>query len=83
MAERLRLLGRGYLIVILTACNVYQVAHAHYGGAFVVGMAISVTWFVNARNASRSDLSDAPIWYGLGAGLGTISGMALMRAIYG
>lgn len=83
MAEGLRLAARGFVIVILTATNVYQIAHEHYIGAFVIGALISVVWFGNAKNAGRSDVAGAAWWYGLGAGLGTIAGMALMRAIYG
>lgn len=79
----LRLALRGFSIVVLTAMNVYQVAHEHYTGAFVVGTLISVVWWGNARTSGREDVPFAAVWYGLGAGCGTVTGMALMRWYYG
>jgi hypothetical protein len=78
-----RVVARGFTIVVLTAANVYQVAHAHYLGAFVVGMAISIVWYSNAKTTARSDVPYAGLLYGLGAGIGTITGMFVMRMIYG
>ncbi len=77
------LMWRGFSIVVLTAANVYQIAHAHYLGAFVCGMGISVVWWGNAKRSGYDVIPYSGIWYGLGAGIGTITGMALMRAIYG
>jgi hypothetical protein len=83
MRDGLRLAWRGFVIVILTATNVFQIAHEHYLGAFLVGTLISVVWFGNAKRAGHSDVRHAAWWYGLGAGLGTVAGMALMRLVYG
>ena len=79
----INLFGRGFVIVILTATNVYQIAHGHYPGAFVCGMAISCVWWTNAKTSGRSDVPFAGFWYGLGAGCGTLAGMLLMRWMYG
>lgn len=84
VGQGLGLAWRGFSIVVLTAANVFQIAHQHYGGAFVVGTAISVIWWQNASRSSQPVTVAVPaLWYGVGAGLGTISGMCLMRAIYG
>ncbi len=77
------LLWRGFSIVVLTAANVYQIAHQHYLGAFVIGTLISIVWFGNAKSAGASDVPLGKLWYGLGAGIGTVVGMALMRLVYG
>ena len=74
---------RGFSIVVLTAANVYQIAHAHYLGAFFIGAGISYVWWGNARRSGHDDVPHAALWYGLGAGVGTITGMALMRLLYG
>jgi hypothetical protein len=77
-----RVVARGFTIVMLTAANVYQVAHAHYLGAFVVGMAISAVWWSNAQ-ASVSKVPYGAVLYGFGAGCGTVTGIAVMRWLYG
>lgn len=82
MTDYLRIFGRGFLIVFLTSTNVYQVSHRHFSGAFVVGVLISVVWWSNARTSGRSDLPGAGLCYGLGAGTGTIAGMALATLLY-
>jgi hypothetical protein len=75
---------RGFSIVVLTAANVYQIAHQHYLGAFVVGTGISIVWWCNASRTGQGALPPHPaVWYGLGAGIGTIAGMWLMRVVYG
>ena len=79
-----RIMVRGFIIVFLTATNVTQVAGKHYAGAFVVGSLISITWWINSKKAGRSDdIPFAQLAYGLGAGIGTISGMALTGWYYG
>ncbi len=70
-------------MVLLVSMNTYQIAHAHYLGAFVVGTAISVVWWLNARTSARSDVKFGALLYGLGAGVGTVTGMAVMRWFYG
>jgi hypothetical protein len=73
---------RGFTIVFLTATNVYQVSHAHYLGAFVVGFLISAVWWSNARKSNRSELPLAGPCYALGAGAGTVVGMVLSTLFY-
>lgn len=75
------LFGRGFLQVTLVAANVSQIAAGHYRGAFVVGTMISFVWYLNARTAARSDLPGAAACYALGAGAGTVAGMALSRSL--
>ncbi len=81
MREYLLLFGRAFLQVTLVAMNVAQIAAGHYPGAFVCGTAISVLWFSNARSAGRIERPGAAIIYGLGAGAGTVAGMALARCL--
>lgn len=78
-----RIFGRGFLIVSLTATNAYQVSHGKTLGAFIVGTAISLVWWSNARTSSKSELKFAGLVYGLGAGVGTAAGMTLAAAFYG
>lgn len=73
----LRLLGRGFVIVALTAANVRQVSQGRYGHAFLVGCAISAVWWWNSRSAAHSDEPGAWLAYALGAGIGTVTGMWL------
>ena len=82
LREYARIFWRGFLIVLLTSTNVYQVSHRHYLGGFIVGVLISVVWWGNARSSSRSDLPCAGLCYGLGAGAGTLAGMVIATAFY-
>ena len=70
---------RAYVMVALVACNTIQVAHGRWLGAFCVGALISILWYWNAGTAGKSDLPRLPasLCYGLGAGLGTLTGMWL------
>ena len=81
--DYLRIFGRGFLIVFLTATNGYQIPHQHYFGGTVVGVMISYVWWGNARTSGRSDLPHAGLCYSLGAGAGTLVGMVLSGMFYG
>lgn len=70
-------------MVLMVSANTYQIAHSHVLGAGSIGMAISVVWFLNARKAAHSELSGACWVYGLGAGLGTMTGMKVAMALWG
>lgn len=71
---------RGFVIVTLVAWNVRHVAAGEYVPAFFTGCAISVCWWLNAGLASEARANrSAALWYGLGAGLGTVFGMWLGR----
>jgi len=78
----LAIAGRGWLIVALTAMNVGAVAGRHWILAFAGGSAISFCWWSNAR-AAASNVPWAREAYALGAGLGTLTGMAIVRSLYG
>lgn len=75
------LFGRAFLQVSLVALNVAQIAKGNYGGAFLVGGAISWLWFGNAKTAGRSEVRFAAAVYTLGAAFGTVAGMALSRCL--
>jgi len=75
--------ARGFAIVLLTALNVVQISRGHYLGAFVVGGAISWTWFGNSRTAAFSEARFARHAYAFGAAVGTLTGMFLGRHIGG
>ena len=83
MLTYLRVFLRGWLMVALVAGNSVQVVGGHYYGAGVIGFLISLLWYYNARNAGRSDLWAGGAVYACGAAMGTITGMALTRWIYG
>lgn len=72
----LRIALRGFLIVFLTASNVVSVSRGHYLGAFVGGFLISCVWWQNSH-AAKADIPGAALAYGLGAAMGTVSGMRL------
>lgn len=74
-----RLFARGLVQVTLTAANVSMIARHQTEGAFLVGTLISVFWWGNARDSSRSAVRGAAWVYGLGAGCGTVLGMELVR----
>ena len=78
-----RLFWRGALIVFLTALNVGQIAGRHYGGAFLGGCAISFVWYMNSRTAAHSTARFGREAYALGAGIGTVLGMAITQWLYG
>lgn len=71
-----RIALRGFWIVFLTASNVVQVSHGHYGGALIGGFLISATWWSNSH-AAKEHVPSGAIAYGAGAALGTLSGMWL------
>lgn len=79
----LQVAWRGWLIVTLTAANVGAIAGHHWWLAFVGGSAISFVWWENSRGAATSSAQWAREAYALGAGLGTVSGMWVVRALYG
>lgn len=83
MTDSLRVVGRGFSIVVLVSMNTYQIAHEHYLGAFIIGTAISMLWWMNARTSARSEIAYGPVLYGFGAGIGTVTGIAVMRLLYG
>ena len=71
---------RGFVIVALVAWNVRHVANGDYIAAFFTGTAISVCWWLNAGLASEAKAHPhAALYYGVGAGFGTIAGMWLGR----
>jgi hypothetical protein len=83
VTRRAMLFGRGWLQVALVAANTYQIAHALYVGAFIIGFGISMVWWFNAGSSGRStDWRDGP-FYALGAASGTVSGLLLTRWWYG
>ena len=71
---------RGFVIVALVAWNVRHVAAGEYVAAFFTGSAISICWWLNAGMAYEARTNKrAALYYGAGAGLGTIAGMWLGR----
>lgn len=70
---------RAFSIVACTSLNVVQIANGRYALAFVTGGLLSWIWWGNTRRAAHSDLRGAQAAYALGAGLGTVAGMALGR----
>lgn len=71
-----RIALRGFWLVFLTASNVVQVSHGHYKGALIGGFLISTLWWSNSH-AAKQDVRGGAMAYGIGAALGTVSGMGL------
>lgn len=71
-----RVFLRGFVQVALVSLNVRQVASGNYGGAFVVGGAISLVWWWNS-SAQRESMRGAGAAYAFGASCGTAFGMWL------
>lgn len=69
--------GRACLQVSLVAWNVRNVAAGNYGLAFATGAAVSWVWWMNSRCAAHTEAEHGRIAYALGAGVGTVVGMAL------
>lgn len=83
MKPQLAIFWRGFTIVTLVTTNVGQVAGRHWFGALLVGYAINAVWFGNARTAARTDARYARECYALGAALGTVFGILVVKTIYG
>lgn len=74
----------GCLQVTLVAANTRQVARLHYGGAFIIGLSISLLWTWNVKIISALTSTWAiKFLYAFGAACGTILGMWLTHIIYG
>ena len=66
---------RGFWIVFWVSLNVHNISMGYYTWAFFSAFMVSITWWSNAKAAAMKDLQlGAPI-YGIGAGLGTLTGM--------
>jgi hypothetical protein len=75
--------SRGFAQVFPVAVNTVQIARGYYIGAAIGAFVISLIWWSNAGSSGRSrDPLDGP-FYAFGAMLGTISGIAFTRWIYG
>lgn len=83
MTAHLVIFLRGFVIVTLTSINVGQIAGRHWGGAFLGGVGISFVWWINAHTAAHSDARLGRECYALGAGVGTVTGMLIVQAVYG
>ena len=78
----LRIALRGWWLVTLTASNIVQLSQGHYLGAGIGGFLISYTWWSNSH-AAKVAVPGGAFAYGLGAALGTVTGMGLTHWWYG
>jgi hypothetical protein len=67
---------RGFVLVSLVAANTTQIAQRHFGGAFIVGMGVSLVWWWNS-SSKRPEIPGAAFAYAVGAACGTVTGMYL------
>jgi len=72
-----QILLRGWLIVTAVSLNVTNISEGRWGWAGVSAFLVSATWWLNARSASHTQLTGGWVLYGLGAALGTWTGMYL------
>ena len=82
MTDGLRIFGRGFLLVMLTASNVWSVSHDRTMSAFIGGFLISVVWWGNAHRSAHTHVKHAAVWYGAGAACGTVTGMLGTPLLY-
>ncbi len=57
------------------ALNVHNISMEAYGWAFLSAFMVSTTWWLNAKAAAMRDVEMGAPLYGIGAGLGTLTGM--------
>ncbi len=67
--------------VVLVSVNTYQIAHKHYVGVFLVGIAISLVWAWNVKRIAFGTWTDRVV-YAFGAGIGSLSGLLISALIY-
>ncbi len=79
--HRISVFCRGFAIVACTTANVAQIAGHHFGGAFVMGGAISYLWWGNANKAGNHAKSLGK-WYAFGAACGTVTAMWVVSWFY-
>lgn len=82
MTDNLRIFWRGFLIVTLTASNVWSVSHDHVSSAFIGGFLISFVWWGNAHKSAHTTAKHAALFYGAGAACGTVTGMLGTPLLY-
>ncbi len=59
----------------LVAANTWQIAHGKLAGVFLIGFSISFLWSWNVKRIAFGTLADR-LAYALGAGTGSLIGMA-------
>lgn len=69
-------------MVSLVSANTVHLATGHLGAAAAGGFFISWLWWSNSSR-HREDIPGAGIAYGIGAGLGTLTGATLARYLGG
>lgn len=74
----LRLFFKGYVIVLLTAINVGQVAAGHAVATLFTGGLLSWVWWDNTHSAAHSHVRGARLAYALGAAAGNVTGVLLV-----
>lgn len=70
----LKVFLRGFWIVSWVALNVHNVATGNVPAMFFSGTMVSLNWWVNVRAAIAVDHFAGALAYGLGAGVGTVTG---------
>ena len=74
--EHTHIFGRALLQVTLVAWNVVNVSQHDWVMAFLSGSAVSYVWWTNSKSAALAKAEYGQLCYALGAGCGTIIGMA-------
>ena len=80
MSAYLRLFGRAWLIVFLTAMNVVFLSRGLVLPAFLSGWGISFVWWGNTHRAAFP-IKYGGLCYATGAACGTVSGLFFARLI--
>jgi hypothetical protein len=78
----LRIASRGFVMVCLVSANTVHLSTGHLGPAAAGGFFISMLWWSNSSK-HREDVPYAGMAYGVGAGLGTLTGATLARYLGG
>jgi hypothetical protein len=65
----------------MVAINTYFITQLYWVGIFIVSALISLLWCYNVANVSVSTLNQK-LTYSLGAGVGAITGLFLVKIIF-
>jgi len=75
-----KLFMTGFLYVFGVACNTYLIAKVFYVGIFFTAFILNWLWTSNIKKVNVSD-SIGRFYYSLGAAVGSISGVFLIKNI--
>lgn len=76
--NKLKIFATSYFQIGLVAINTLLISKSNFYGVFIVSFFISLLWCFNVSKVAVSSLKDK-LTYALGAGLGAICGLYLIK----